>query len=204
MQTDLLSTLPKLLNLPDLILIALIAVNLIFGFHRGFVHTLFGLAGKLAALAAAVFSARVLAPGVAKFVVTPIVGSVFEKQAELGAAAGLLDGLKQTVTEAAIHMAESVAFLMLTLLLFILFGWLVALLGKSLHFIAHLTPLGLLDSLGGAALGALAGLALAALVLLGIEWFSPITYTALGYLSPERLADTVLVQKLVDLLPVAI
>ena len=45
---------------------------------------------------------------------------------------------------------------------------------------------------------------LSALLLLGIEFFSPITYSSLGWLSPERVSNTVLLAKLIDVLPVAI
>ncbi|MDO4269439.1 MAG: CvpA family protein [Eubacteriales bacterium] len=204
MQPDLSQTLLKLLNLPDLILIVLLLINVILGCRRGFFGALAGLVGRIVALAASFFAARAAAPIVAKWIVTPIVGKVFEQQAALGGAAGLLDGLKQTVTEAAAGMAESIAFLLLLILCGILFGWLVALAAKGLHFIAQLTPLGVLDSLAGGAVGLAAGVALIALVLLGIEWFSPITYTSLGYLSPQRVADTVLLAKLIDVLPVAI
>ena len=144
------------------------------------------------------------APYVAQWVVTPIVGEVFEKQAALSMPSGVLDALRQTVTEAAVSMAESVAFLMLLLLGCILFGWLVGVLTKSLRFIAHLTPLGILDSIAGGAVGFATGVILIALLLLGIEFFSPITYSSLGWLSPERVSNTVLLAKLIDVLPVAI
>ena len=140
----------------------------------------------------------------AQWVVTPIVGEVFEKQAALSMPSGVLDALRQTVTEAAVSMAESVAFLMLLLLGCILFGWLVGVLTKSLRFIAHLTPLGILDSIAGGAVGFATGVILIALLLLGIEFFSPITYSSLGWLSPERVSNTVLLAKLIDVLPVAI
>lgn len=196
--------LPKLLNLPDLIILLLVLFGLIMGLRRGLLYTLCGVIGRLAALGGAVFVAKSLAPGAAKMVVTPIVGEVFSRQAELGQAAGLLDGIKQTVTDAATRMAESIAFLALVLLLGILFGWLISFAIKSLHFVAHLTPLGFLDALGGGLLGAMGGVAIAALILLGIQWFAPITYTSLGYLSPERVHGTVLLASLIDILPVAI
>ena len=93
---------------------------------------------------------------------------------------------------------------MLLLLGCILFGWLVGVLTKSLRFIAHLTPLGILDSIAGGAVGFATGVILIALLLLGIEFFSPITYSSLGWLSPERVSNTVLLAKLIDVLPVAI
>lgn len=204
MPNDLLGQLSQLLNLPDLIIIAVVLVNMILGFKRGFFGSLYGLVGRIIARAAAYFAARAAAPYVAQWVVTPIVGEVFEKQAALSMPSGVLDALRQTVTEAAVSMAESVAFLMLLLLGCILFGWLVGVLTKSLRFIAHLTPLGILDSIAGGAVGFATGVILIALLLLGIEFFSPITYSSLGWLSPERVSNTVLLAKLIDVLPVAI
>ena len=205
MQADLfLDLLKGLLNLPDLVILAVVLICMVLGFRRGFFGSLYGLVGKLIALAAAFFAARAAAPIVAKWVVTPIVGDIFQNQAALGEAAGLLDGLRQTVTEAATSMAESIAFLLLLLLCAILFGWIISFAAKSLHFIAHLTPLGILDSLAGGIVGAATGLVLVALLLLGIEWFFPITYSSLGCLSPERVSNTLLLAKLMDILPVAI
>ena len=204
MPNDLLGQLSQLLNLPDLIIIAVVLVNMILGFKRGFFGSLYGLIGRIIALAAAYLAARAAAPYVAQWVVTPIVGEVFEKQAALSMPSGVLDALRQSVTEAAVSMAESVAFLMLLLLGCILFGWLVGVLTKSLRFIAHLTPLGILDSIAGGAVGFATGVILIALLLLGIEFFSPITYSSLGWLSPERVSNTVLLAKLIDVLPVAI
>ena len=101
-------------------------------------------------------------------------------------------------------MAESIAFLLLLILFGILFGWLVGVLTKSLRFIAHLTPLGILDSVAGGAVGFATGVILIALILVGIQFFSPITYSSLGWLSPERVSNTVLLARLIDILPVAI
>ena len=204
MPNDLFEQLPQLLNLPDLIIIAVVLVNMILGFQRGFFGSLYGLVGRIIALAASYFAARAAAPYAARWVVTPIVGDIFEKQATLSVSSGVLDALRQTVTEAAVSMAESIAFLLLLILFIILFGWLVSVLTKSLRFIAHLTPLGILDSVAGGAVGFATGVILIALLLLGIEFFSPITYSSLGWLSPERVSNTVLLAKLIDVLPVAI
>ena len=99
MQADLLLDLLKgLLNLPDLVILAVVLICMVLGFRRGFFGSLYGLVGKLIALAAAFFAARAAAPIVAKWVVTPIVGDIFQNQAALGEAAGLLDGLRQTTS----------------------------------------------------------------------------------------------------------
>ena len=204
MPNDLLEQLSVLLNLPDLIIIAAVLVNMILGFRRGFFGSLYGLVGRIIALAASYFAARAAAPYIASWVVTPIVGDVFEQQATLSVSSGVLDALRQTVTEAAQSMAESIAFLLLLILFGILFGWLVGVLTKSLRFIAHLTPLGILDSVAGGAVGFATGVILIALILVGIQFFSPITYSSLGWLSPERVSNTVLLARLIDILPVAI
>ena len=204
MPNDLLEQLSALLNLPDLIIIAAVLVNMILGFRRGFFGSLYGLVGRIIALAASYFAARAAAPYIASWVVTPIVGDVFEQQATLSVSSGVLDALRQTVTEAAQSMAESIAFLLLLILFGILFGWLVGVLTKSLRFIAHLTPLGILDSVAGGAVGFATGVILIALILVGIQFFSPITYSSLGWLSPERVSNTVLRARLIDILPVAI
>ena len=204
MPNDLLEQLSALLNLPDLIIIAAVLVNMMLGFRRGFFGSLYGLVGRIIALAASYFAARAAAPYIASWVVTPIVGDVFEQQATLSVSSGVLDALRQTVTEAAQSMAESIAFLLLLILFGILFGWLVGVLTKSLRFIAHLTPLGILDSVAGGAVGIATGVILIALILVGIQFFSPITYSSLGWLSPERVSNTVLLARLIDILPVAI
>ncbi len=203
MQNNLMHTLTGLLNLPDLIILAILLVNFVLGCRKGLFGSLCGLAGRVAALCAAFFAARAAAPAVARWVVSPIVGEVFERQAALSGS-DLLESLRQTVTEAAVSMAESIAFLLLLILFCILFGWLVMAAGKSLHFIAHLTPLGILDSLAGGAIGLAAGVLLVVLVLIGVAWFSPITYTSLGWLSPQRVEHSILLKALLGILPLAI
>ena len=56
----------------------------------------------------------------------------------------------------------------------------------------------------GGAVGFATGVILIALILIGIEWVSPITYSPLGWLSPERVSNTMLLAGLIDVLPVAI
>lgn len=194
-----------LLNAPDLIILTLLFINTALGFAGGFMRTLCGLVGRLAALAGACVAARALAPMLARLLVTPIVGKLFESRAEqLGELSGVLDGLQASVTEAATGMAESVAYFALLVVCFIVFSWVVSLAAKTLHFLAHLTPLGVLDSLGGGALGLAGGVLLVCVLLIAVQWFSPIAYTPLGWLSPGRVEGTVLLQALVELLPVAI
>lgn len=204
MQTEWIQTASALLNPLDLILIAILLFFLISGLRRGFSRTLCGVLGRLIGLAATFFAARALAPVVARLVVTPIVGSLFESQAELSQAAGVLDGLRQTVEEAAAGMAESIAFLFLIVIFGILFGFLISVALHSLRFLTRHTPLAIPDALAGGAVGLAAGVVLIAAFLVCLEWVYPIAYSPLGWLSPERVQHTVLLARLIDVLPVAI
>ena len=62
MTSDVTGQLLRLINLPDLILIAIVLVNMLLGFRRGLLGSFCGLAGRIAALAAAYFAARAAAP----------------------------------------------------------------------------------------------------------------------------------------------
>ena len=197
---DFISTAAQLLNAPDLILIAVLLANVWLGARRGLVGALYGVIGRIGMIAASVAAAKYTA----QWVVVPAVGQLFEKQAALKTAEGVLDGLRQTVTEAAVGMSESIAFSMLVVLFSVLFGRLIWIFGRSLKLIVLRTPLSALDSAGGALIGFVTGVAFVCILLIVLQWLFPITYTSLGYLSPERVKHTLLLKQLVDVLPIAI
>jgi uncharacterized membrane protein required for colicin V production len=197
---DMISTAAQLLNAPDLILIAVLLANVWLGARRGLVGALYGVIGRIGMIAASVAAAKYTAPYIAQWVVVPAVGQLFEKQAALKTAEGVLDGLRQTVTEAAVGMSESIAFSMLV----VLFSGLIWIFGRSLKLIVRRTPLSALDSAGGALIGFVTGVAFVCILLIVLQWLFPITYTSLGYLSPERVKHTLLLKQLVDVLPIAI
>lgn len=156
-------------------------------------------------IAASVAAAKYTAPYIAQWVVVPAVGQLFEKQAALKTAEGVLDGLRQTVTEAAVGMSESIAFSMLVVLFSVLFGRLIWIFGRA----ASSSLFGVLRSAhsippGGALIGFVTGVAFVCILLIVLQWLFPITYTSLGYLSPERVKHTLLLKQLVDVLPIAI
>ena len=188
----------------DLILIAVLLANVWLGARRGLVGALYGVIGRIGMIAASVAAAKYTAPYIAQWVVVPAVGQLFEKQAALKTAEGVLDGLRQTVTEAAVGMSESIAFSMLVVLFSVLFGRLIWIFGRSLKLIVRRTPLSALDSAGGALIGFVTGVAFVCILLIVLQWLFPITYTSLGYLSPERVKHTLLLKQLVDVLPIAI
>ena len=143
---DFISTAAQLLNAPDLILIAVLLANVWLGARRGLVGALYGVIGRIGMIAASVAAAKYTAPYIAHWVVVPAVGQLFEKQAALKTAEGVLDGLRQSVTEAAVGMSESIAFSMLVVLFSVLFGRLIWIFGRSLKLIVRRTPLSALDS----------------------------------------------------------
>ena len=128
---DIISTAAQLLNAPDLILIAVLLANVWLGARRGLVGALYGVLGRIGMIAASVAAAKYTAPYIAQWVVVPAVGQLFEKQAALKTAEGVLDGLRQSVTEAAVGMSESIAFSMLVVLFSVLFGRLIWIFGRS-------------------------------------------------------------------------
>ena len=164
---DFISTAAQLLNAPDLILIAVLLANVWLGARRGLVGALYGVIGRIGMIAASVAAAKYTAPYIAQWVVVPAVGQLFEKQAALKTAEGVLDGLRQTVTEAAVGMSESIAFSMLVVLFSVLFGRLIWIFGRSLKLIVRRTPLSALDSAGGALIGFVTGVAFVCILLIG-------------------------------------
>lgn len=192
-----------LLNGPDLILLAIILLSACFGAGQGLVHTVFSCFGRLAALAGAVFGAKLLAPIMARFLITPIVGDVFRKQAAAlyRSAPGAAASLESAVTEAAVSMAEGLAYFILLAVLMISLTLLVGLLGRTLQFLANIGPLSLVNRLGGFALGLLFGLVLCFLLLWALQAFAPAVLSELGWLSPARVQDTVLTVRLLALVP---
>ena len=144
------------------------------------------------------------APYIAQWVVVPAVGQLFEKQAALKTAEGVLDGLRQTVTEAAVGMSESIAFSMLVVLFSVLFGRLIWIFGRSLKLIVRRTPLSALDSAGGALIGFVTGVAFVCILLIVLQWLFPITYTSLGYSRRSASSIHCCSNSFVDVLPIAI
>ena len=194
-----------LCNLPDLLLLGFLLFSVVMGASRGPTRTLIALLTRLGNLIAAFYAARFCAPLLARWIVTPIVGDIFEEKA--AALPELMQGsaaaLEARVTAAAVEMAEGVAFLILLLLFAVGLGVACHLVGDMLHLIGRLPPFGFVGRLAGMGIGLLGGLILAVLTLWLIGVFRPDVYGALGYLSPENLANTTLVGALLGIFPVA-
>ena len=200
----LITTCQSLLNLPDLVLLALILVSACMGASRGIVRTACNALGRLLSLVGASAAAKLLAPVLARFLVTPIVGEVFEVRA-----ADLLsrmpeavtDGLQAKATQMASEMAESLAFFLLFFILMFAVNILVHMISSALKLVTRIRPIGFLDSLAGFVLGAACGLALCFLGLWALQMFAPSTFSELGYFSPDTVAGTTLTAFLLGLIP---
>lgn len=181
----------QLFNLRDLLFVAFLVVSALLGGRRGLVGTFMGLLGRVVSIFGAGFVAKLLAPMLARAVVTPIIGDLFERDAASYLAA-LPVPIETTITEMAVEMAEGVAFLLLLVLLGIFFSLLLALVSQSLRFLTRHTPLGILDRLGGFAAGLAGGVALLMLAAVVLSHAMPELFRDLGWLSPVSTADTVL------------
>ena len=194
-----------LCNLPDLILLGFLLFSAVMGASRGPTRTLIALLTRLGSLIASFYAARFCAPLLARWIVTPIVGDIFEKKA--AALPELMQGsavlLEERITAAAVEMAEGVAFLILLLLFAVGLGVACHLIGDMLHLIGRLPPFGFVGRLTGMGIGLLGGVILAVLTLWLIGVFRPDVYGPLGYLSPSNLANTTLVGALLGIFPVA-
>ncbi len=181
----------QLLNTRDLLFVAFLALSALLGARRGLTRAVMGLVGRILSVFGAGAAAKLLAPAIARAVVTPIVGELFERDAA-SYIASLPFPIETTITEMAVEMAEGVAFLLLLVLLGFFISLLLSLVGQSLRFLTRHTPLGVLDRLGGLAVGFAGGLALLMLAVFVLSHIMPELFRDLGWLSPACTADTVL------------
>ena len=127
---------------------------------------------------------------------------VFEhKLKQSGVPDALADSVQTALRAAVQSMAESISYLVLIAVFSVLLSVLISLAVRALRLLSRVTPLGILDALAGGAIGLATGLLLVVLVPLGAHWFYPVTFTELGYLSPERIENTFLLAKIIAFLP---
>ena len=189
-----------LFNVPDLVILAVVLLNIILGLKRGVLASVAGLVGRCIAMAGSYFIARQLAPAAAKWMTEPIVRS--EHKLEQSGLPDSLAGGVQTALQSTIQsMSESIAYLVLIFVFSAVLSILISFAVKALRLLSRVTPLGVLDSLAGGAVGLATGLLLIVLVLLGAHWFYPVTFDEAGYLSPERIQNTVLLAKIITFIP---
>ncbi|MCI8856375.1 MAG: hypothetical protein HFH26_07500 [Clostridiaceae bacterium] len=184
----------QIFNVRDLLLVLFLVISGLLGASHGLIRTFMSLLGRLVSIFGAGFAAKLLAPVIARIVVTPIIGDLFERDAASYLAA-LPIPIEITITEMAVEMAEGVAFLLLMILFGILFSLMLSIVSQSLRFLTRYTPLGILDRLAGLALGAAGGAALLMLAAVVLSYAAPELFRDLGWLSPVNTADTLLTRE---------
>ncbi len=210
----------------DLILLAIIVANVIMGANRGFIRTIFGLFGKLAAIAGATVGAKLMTPFVAEHLVTPIIGEALQKQVTVVLQAANVDGgtaflsqisqtlvqildfdnvktatqpLQEAIAQATQGLAESITYFIVFAVLVVLLSMVIRIAGETVHFLTDATPLKAVDRLGGALFGAVCGAVLCVVLLWVLHQFAPAIFTELGALSPSQVEKTLLTQKILQL-----
>lgn len=128
----------SLLNVPDLVILAVVLVNLILGLRRGALASLAGLVGRCIAMAGSYFLARQLAPSAAKWLAEPIVRSVFEhKLKQSGVPDALADSVQTALRAAVQSMAESISYLVLIAVFSVLLSVLISLAVRALRLLSR-------------------------------------------------------------------
>lgn len=198
-----LETIQALCNLPDAVILLVLIVSAAVGLHKGFLHTLYKLGGKIVALIASVFLAKLFAPAVAQTFIAPSVTSYITKQYEsyLAAQPSIAAALEGTIAAAVTAMAESIAYCILFAVCFVAIYWAISVLIGGLGRLVRKTPLGLLNHLGGGALGLAGGALLLLVLLVLLSVFSPQTFGEYGVLSPSVVEGTLLLKGILASLP---
>lgn len=223
---NLFQNLNLLLNPCDLILIAILFANIILGCSRGLIRTLFGLFGKLAAIAFSASASHALAPLLAQHFISPIIGDVLQSQVTTALQNANIDGgtsflrsisqtlvhlldfdivktaampLQEAIAQATQSLSNSIAYAILFVILAIVFSILIHIMGEALHFLTEAAPLKAIDRLGGALFGALCGAAICITILWVLHQFAPALFTELGILSPTQLENSLLTRTIVEL-----
>lgn len=192
-----------LCNLPDIVILIVLLVSVAVGLHKGFLHTLYKLGGKVVSLLAAVFLAKFFTPVVAQTFISPAVTSYITKQYEsyLTSQPSIGAALESTIAAAVTSMAESIAYCILFAICFALIYWALSVLIGGLKKLTRKTPLGLINRVGGGVLGFAGGALLLIVLLVLLSIFSPDTFGEYGVLSPSVVDGTSLLKSVLAILP---
>lgn len=223
-------TLRYLLSPSDLIILAILLVNIYIGYRHGVGRALIRIVRSFSAFALATGLARAAAPLMANQVVLPIVGDVFQKQAgsllqssvpAIDNGVSLFASLSETLQklldvnllesatqplqaaaqQTAQRMAESLSYSLLFFIFMFALNALFKILGDVLHLVGKTPPLRALNRLAGGAVGLACGSLLSMLILWALWRFAPAVFSELGPLSPNALNQTLLTKSLLGMIP---
>lgn len=192
-----------LMNLPDLILLTIILASIGMGAKRGIIRTLCNSLGRMAAMAGAAIAAKLTAPLLARFIITPIIGEVFEVRAAdlLSRMPAFASGFQAKATEMALEMAEHLAYFLLFFIFMFAMNVLAHMAGTALKIVRHIGPISVLNRFAGCFVGAVSGVLMCFLGLWALTAFAPSVFGELGVLSPDTVAGTTLTAFLLGYVP---
>lgn len=189
----------SLLNLPDLLIVLFLLFSVTSGARRGLTGTIIGLFGRIAVVLGANWLAGLGAPMLARTMTAPLAAKLFESEAVQG-----LDGVlsQETAAQAAASMAEGLAYLILVILCLMVLSVVLSLIVHSLNLLTRFPPLGALNRLAGAAIGLVGGVLVIVLALWLVHLLRPEVFTTIGWLSPSRIEQTVILNSLLTYFPI--
>lgn len=189
----------SLLNLPDLLIVLFLLFSVASGARRGLTGTIIGLFGRIAVVLGANWLAGLGAPMLAQTMTAPLTAKLFESEAIQG-----LDGVlsQETAAQAAASMAGGLAYLILVILCLMVLSVVLSLIVHSFNLLTRFPPLGALNRLAGAAIGLVGGVLVIVLALWLVHLLRPEVFTTIGWLSPSRIEQTVILNSLLTYFPI--
>lgn len=189
----------SLLNLPDLLILLFLLFSVTSGARRGLTGTIIGVFGRIAVVLGANWLAGLGAPMLARTMTAPLAAKLFRSNAMQG-----LDGVlsEETTAQAAAAMAEGLAYLILVIICLMVLSVVLSLIVHSLNLLTRFPPLGTLNRLAGAAIGLVGGVLVIVLALWLVHLLRPEVFTTIGWLSPSRIEQTVILNSLLTYFPI--
>lgn len=189
----------SLFNLPDLLIVLFLLFSVTSGARRGLTGTIIGLFGRIAVVLGANWLAGLGAPMLARTITAPLAAKLFASETIQG-----LDVVmsEETAAQAVASMAEGLAYLILVIVFLMVLSALLSLIVRSLNLLTRFPPLGALNRLAGAAIGLVGGVLVIVLALWIAYLLRPEIFTPIGWLSPSRIEQTVILSSLFTYFPI--
>ena len=189
----------SLFNLPDLLIVLFLLFSVTSGARRGLTGTIIGLFGRIAVVLGANWLAGLGTPMLARTITAPLAAKLFASETIQGLDVVLSE---ETAAQAVASMAEGLAYLILVIVFLMVLSALLSLIVRSLNLLTRFPPLGALNRLAGAAIGLVGGVLVIVLALWIAYLLRPEIFTPIGWLSPSRIEQTVILSSLFTYFPI--
>ena len=135
----------------------------------------------------------------ARTITAPLAAKLFASETIQGLDVVLSE---ETAAQAVASMAEGLAYLILVIVFLMVLSALLSLIVRSLNLLTRFPPLGALNRLAGAAIGLVGGVLVIVLALWIAYLLRPEIFTPIGWLSPSRIEQTVILSSLFTYFPI--